>query len=72
MIGNKIKEKRKNLGLTQSELAEKVGLSRNYISELENNRYVPSVRTLTRLARVLKMNLNFLKELSEIQDKKIS
>lgn len=69
MIGDQIRTKRKSLGLTQQELAEKVGLSRNYISELENNRYIPSVLTLTKLARVLKMNLNFLKEMSEIQDK---
>ena len=39
-----------------------------YISDLENNRYVPSVKTLSKIAVVLQMDLNFLLEMSEIQD----
>ena len=67
-IGEEIKKNRNAKGFTQDELAEKIGISRNYISDLENNRYVPSVKTLSKIAVVLQMDLNFLLEMSEIQD----
>lgn len=65
-IGKEIKRKRNVNGLTQDELADKIGVSRNYISDLENDRYVPSVKTLSKIANVLQMDLNFLSEMSEI------
>ena len=68
-IGKEIKRKRNVNGLTQDELADKIGVSRNYISDLENDRYVPSVKTLSKIANVLQMDLNFLSEMSEIQNK---
>lgn len=68
-IGDKIKAERREGGLTQSKLTDKVGISRNYISDLENNRYVPSVKTLSKIASVLRIDLNFLIEMSEIQNK---
>lgn len=34
---NKIKQIRKKIGMTQQELSEKSGISRPYISKLENN-----------------------------------
>lgn len=67
-IGEEIKKNRNAKGFTQDELAEKIGISRNYISDLENNRYVPSVKTLIKIAVVLQMDLNFLLKMSEIQD----
>ena len=68
-IGEEIKKNRNAKGFTQDELAEKIGISRNYISDLENNRYAPSVKTLSKIAVALQMDLNFLLEMSEIQDK---
>lgn len=65
-IGDEIKRKRSEKNLTQDKLAEKIGVSRNYISDLENDRYVPSVKTLSKIASVLQMDLNFLLEMSEI------
>jgi transcriptional regulator with XRE-family HTH domain len=35
----KIKEFRKASKLTQKQLAEKVGISRSFLSEIENNKY---------------------------------
>jgi transcriptional regulator with XRE-family HTH domain len=68
-IGEEIKKNRNAKGFTQDELAEKIGISRNYISDLENNRYAPSVKTLSKIAVALQMDLNFLLKMSEIQDK---
>lgn len=68
-IGIEIKSKRTEKGYTQDELAAAVGISRNYISDLENERYTPSVKTLSRIAKELEMDLNFLIKMSEIQYK---
>ena len=68
-IGAEIKSKRAEKGYTQDELAAAVGISRNYISDLENERYIPSVKTLSKLAKELGMDLNFLMGMSEIQYK---
>jgi len=38
-MGYKIKERREELRMTQEELAEKAGISRQTISSLENNKY---------------------------------
>lgn len=67
-IGNEIRKKRKVLNLTQTELAEKIGICRNYISDLENDRYTPSVKTLAKISKVLELDINFLVNMSEIQD----
>lgn len=49
-IGQRIKNARKNAGLTQLELAEKTKLSRSYIGDIEKDRYNPSVSTLELIA----------------------
>lgn len=43
------------LGLSQEAFAEKVGLSKNYIGNLERGEYEPSVSVLTLLAPVFGM-----------------
>lgn len=68
-IGEEIKKNRNAKGMTQDELSEKIGISRNYVSDLENDRYMPSVKTLSKIAVVLQMDLNFLLKMSEIQYK---
>lgn len=69
-IGENIRLNREKSGMTQEQLAQKAEVTRNYISDLENNRYIPSVKTLTKIAKVLNMNLDFLLEMSEIHDKR--
>lgn len=49
-IGKKIKELRKSKNLTQEEFSEQIGISRSYLSDLENNRKSPSVETLKQIA----------------------
>lgn len=44
-------------GLTQTELAEKIGTTQGNISRLESGRYNPSVRFLRRVARALEKEL---------------
>lgn len=59
-IGIQIKQARKEKKITQLELSKSINLSRSYLSDIENGRYMPSVRTITALAQKLELDLNFL------------
>ncbi|MGM0702928.1 helix-turn-helix transcriptional regulator [Billgrantia gudaonensis] len=48
---NRIRELRKARGLTQADLAEVQGVSRNTINSIEVGRYVPSLPLALKLAR---------------------
>ena len=50
-IGRKIRDARKNAGMTQVELAKATNLSRSYIGDIEKDRYKPSVSTLQAIAK---------------------
>jgi len=49
-----LREKRK---MTQAELAEKVGVSRAYLSRLEMGRHDPPLSRLRKLAKALRVNV---------------
>ena len=52
-LSNRLRELRAELGLTQAELAEKVGVSRKTINTVENGIFVPSTVLALKLARAL-------------------
>ena len=52
-LDNRLREERARLGLTQAELAERVGVSRKTINTVENGVFVPSTALALRLARAL-------------------
>ena len=60
IIGKKIKKRRSVLGLTQEELAEKVGISRAYMGFVEQGRNVPTLETLEKIAKALKVKISEL------------
>lgn len=66
-IGEVIKEKRTQTSKTQLQVSKDTGISRSYLSDVENGRYMPSVETLIKLASYLEIDLNFLLEMTEIQ-----
>ena len=51
--GQIIEQARKEAKMTQTELAEKVGSSKSYISRVENGRTEPKVSTFYRIAAAL-------------------
>ena len=61
-IGDVLKSARKKAGLTQLELSGMVGVSRAYYADVERGRYTPSLKVLSRLADILGIDLNFLKQ----------
>jgi putative transcriptional regulator len=58
-------ERRKAAGLTQSRLAEIVGVSRKTINTVENHVFVPSTVLALELARALECSVHDLFELPE-------
>jgi len=51
-ITNRVKELRTARGLTQEQLADAAGVSRQSINSIERNRYVPSLELALTFARV--------------------
>ena len=62
LIGENIKQLRTDRGLTQKDFAKETGISRSYLSDLENNRKSPTVETLEKVARKMNTSLKFLIE----------
>ncbi|AZR72512.1 hypothetical protein BBF96_03410 [Anoxybacter fermentans] len=62
-IGEKIKYARERLGLTEKQVAEKVGVSPDYIRALESNSKKPGVYIAEKLYKLLQME----RELMEVQ-----
>ncbi|MGX7413600.1 helix-turn-helix transcriptional regulator [Enterococcus caccae] len=59
-IETTLKQYREEKGLTQRELAEKVGVRRETILHLENNRYNPSLELALEIARVFDVTVETL------------
>lgn len=66
-IGNTIKSQRVNAGLTQSELAEKVGISSSAIGMYEQGRRTPPVDVLYDISNAL--NVSFIDLVPEVNEK---
>jgi len=58
VLGKKIQRKRREMGLTQEELADKVGISRAYMGYIEQGRNAPSLEVLEKIARTLRTSIN--------------
>ena len=56
-IGRDFKKARKQTGLTQEEVAQKVGMNANYYSRIERGEEKPGRETLLAIAKVLRLKL---------------
>lgn len=70
-LADKLKEARKNAGLTQIELAEKLCVSRQAVTKWETGNGMPDVENLRILSKVLNVNIDFLLDDEEILDKTV-
>ena len=59
-IGQKLKEKRTALGLSQEDLAKAVGVSRQTVSSWENNRSYPDIGSILKLSDLYGASLDEL------------
>jgi len=57
---NRVKEFRKELGKSQLELAKDIGVSRQTINMIENDKYNPTLELCLNLAHSLQTDLNNL------------
>ncbi len=58
VLGKKIQKRRKQIGLTQEELADKIGVSRVYMGYIEQGRNAPSLEIMEKISKALKTSLN--------------
>ena len=59
-IGSVLKLVRTSKGLTQKDMAEKLGVSQNYLSLIESNKKMPSVDTMEAFAKALNISKDAL------------
>ncbi|MDE2853880.1 MAG: helix-turn-helix transcriptional regulator [Chloroflexota bacterium] len=64
-FGDAIRQRRKELGLSQEALSFKAGLHRNYISDIERGLKSPSLRVIVKLADALGLAVSTMMRMAE-------
>ena len=59
-LGEKIKSRRRELKLTQQELAKALGVTSQHISAIEQDKRAPSLTSLARIAEELGVSVDYL------------
>jgi putative transcriptional regulator len=59
-LANRIKDRRAELGFTQAELAERVGVTRKTVNTVENGVFTPSTLLALKLAEALGVSVEQL------------
>ena len=67
-LGEKIKETRKQCGLSQEQLAEKMAVSRSAVAKWEAKNGLPDVDNLKALAQLLNVSVDYLLDDGEVID----
>ena len=57
---NRVKELRKNQKLTQEELAQLIGISRQAINAIEKEKFDPSLPTAFKMASLFKTTIEYI------------
>ena len=72
-VGKIIRQKRRSLGLKQSELAEMIGISEKHLSKIETGKNYPALDNFFRMAEILKLTLkDFGSEESEASNNSLN
>ena len=72
LLGARIKELRKRDGLSQDQLAEKVGIETKYLSRIEVGKRQPSLETLDNIADCLQVEMKELFDYSHLGNDAVS
>lgn len=59
-LGDRIRQRRQELNITQQELAQPLGVTPQHISGIEENKYSPSLTLLPKLAEELGVSADYL------------
>lgn len=65
-LGEKIKEARKQAGLSQEQLSEKLGVSRSAVAKWETDNGIPDVDNLKVLSKLLTVSVDYLLDDGEV------
>ncbi|MCM1120079.1 MAG: helix-turn-helix domain-containing protein [bacterium] len=60
MIGQRIKERRKELKITQTRIQEETSISSGNLSCIENGKYLPSAIALLELSKILNCSIDWI------------
>ena len=69
-VGNKIRERRNFLNVTQENLANDINVSASFISDIENGRRKMSLETMIKISIALKTSLDYF-VLDNVKDVKL-
>ena len=58
IVGNNIRSIREEQGMTQEELANNADIDRSYIGRIENGRVNASIKTMCKIANVMKVRIS--------------
>lgn len=64
MVGEKIKSARIEKKLTLEKLSEQIGISRNFLWEIEAGRKAPAIQTLYNIGKSLNLSIDYILGLS--------
>lgn len=70
-LGEKLKEARKQAGLSQEQLSEKLGISRSAVAKWETDKGMPDIDNLKILSQLLGVSIDYLVDNGEKLDKAI-
>ena len=70
-LGEKIRRARKNCGLSQEQLADKLAVSRSAVAKWETDKGLPDVGNLKILARLLGVSVDYLLDEAESAEKTV-
>lgn len=59
-IGQRIKERRKELGITQTQIQQETNISSGNLSCIENGKYLPSAMALMELSKILDCSVDWI------------
>ena len=62
MLRELLKIKRTEAKLSQQELADKANIAQTYYSDIERGRCAPSLKVFSKLAAILDIDMNILKD----------
>lgn len=59
-LGKRISQERRKKNLTTEKLAYENGISKGYLSDIENGKKLPSIKMLERIADALEVDISIL------------
>lgn len=68
MMRNTIKVERAKKNLTQAELAERIGVSRQAVNSIETGKFIPSTLLALRMAKVFEV---LVEQIFQLEDEEI-